>query len=764
MNKAHFSDGTHMVQKCRRAIDADHNRSEDRASILRFYNGEPTKTEEEAEKAGQTEIVNHLFGYDSMRGASEQIESIYSKDRNLVVIEVEEGKEQAIEGMALTRAFNKVLKKSGRMKPHWKAFAGYLTLLGSAHWLFHDKTDWCPECMNPFVPDDSGIVPDDMEFWATRNRLSLRELQNRLEHAKIEGSWNKRGLNEAINSLTGGTLDADGHRIWSTPSDETPEDNTIRAQSQPGGGSDFYELSIPVFHVYQPVVRNGKFGIDMTVVADLSNEYTGFWTAKGRSPEVVLGDFEHHFACSNECFVPVFLDCLLGGVTKFHRTMGLGRLNYPADFDVEEKFNRIMEGAASAAKEFIQTEEHSDLARLERYAGTGVLPPGVKFAIRTTPPNYQNLLAPINMLRQNSSLNAAGTISNDAHKGRELEVQAMQRVQRASQSIGHRMNEVYERIDILAEAMVKRMFAKGIQEQEPGWRDIQLARKKAITYGIKGESRLNKLLECDEFGEFKHISVKVSRHAGDGSNITQSMMRRTLLQFMGEFGPEARRELLRQIIIYEGNNPDLANRLLPEAQPIDSDQLARANTENYAAMTRGVTGFVPPVADDDLHQYHAPEHLSALHAAILAGQQGRWGQIEAAGFQSLAQHTEAHIQAMSRMTGVPQAEEFSGALRQLSTMAQQLSAQHQQQQAQAGPEAQRAAMEQAKLQLKDQVRQDVQQRSALKADLEERKAIADASIKDAKLIEERRRTDIQERRTKLQEDSAKEGKPTDPAP
>jgi hypothetical protein len=135
MNARYFSNTEEALSECEELTKDDAYDSHDRAVLQGFYNGRQTMTEEEADDAGVSELTNHLFGYDSINTASEQIFGIYSKSPILWHVNVRnapDGMNQRWSQKA-TQILNEAVKSSGRLKPQFKAFAGEVTLFGSFH-------------------------------------------------------------------------------------------------------------------------------------------------------------------------------------------------------------------------------------------------------------------------------------------------------------------------------------------------------------------------------------------------------------------------------------------------------------------------------------------------------------------------------------------------------------------------------------------------------------------------------------------------------
>ncbi len=107
-------------------------------------------------------------------------------------------------------------------------------------------------------------------------------------------------------------------------------------------------------------------------------------------------------------------------------------------------------------------------------------------------------------------------------------------------------------------------------------------------------------------------------------------------------------------------------------QKIDGGQIQVANNENQSCLQRGILGYVPPLNDDDIQMVHIPEHLAGIAALVKKGEVMGWDEMDIAGFQSLGQHLNLHMDAINNNPNAKQmANQVNQAMQGLIRQAQE---------------------------------------------------------------------------------------------
>ncbi|MDP2735867.1 MAG: hypothetical protein Q8P12_06700, partial [bacterium] len=557
-----------------------------------FYNGRQTMSDCEAEERGVSELTNHLLGYDSINTAQEQIFSIYSKSPILWHINVDNAPDGLDHkwGQQVTRELNRVIKGSGRLKPEFKSFAGEVTLFGSYHYCFLDLYDWCPRSRRPLAPRGTGITPEDGDYFVLRDELRLKDLyaalrkEKRLRGKGVKTGWKLKSLQDAIDAIEGNFKQAprsttNGQEESSGP---TPEEQEYDAQASTTA-SNRHRLSIPVYYLYTSRPDEEGCPFDLTIIARYPAKMKEQASNADRVLPAMLFDEERFFPAAKEFIHSFFIDCNIGGKTAFHRSMGLGYLNYDPDRDTEEFFNEAMQGSKENLRRLFAVNNSANTETINRWLSgeeySNVLPDGVQIAEVAKNPNFQYAFQTMDMLMQLTRRNAAMSISNSdgARAANELEVQALERQGRNAESIASRMNDLYDGLEKLGTTIFQRFLNEGVLPVDRGYKEIKIF-----------QDRLKKLqipiafLRKEKNGELENVTVKPNRVAGDGDKVREVMVNRALMGRLHLFSPQAQQEILRRVTAQETQDYELAEELVPREQKIDGGQVNVANNENHS--------------------------------------------------------------------------------------------------------------------------------------------------------------------------------------
>lgn len=749
MNNKYFQNTEEALRECEELTRDDHNNSEDRATLMAFYNGRQTMTDCDAEEKGVSELINHLFGYDSIQSAADQIFGIYSKSPIIWHIDVKnapDGLNQSW-GQKATKIINNAIKHSGRLKPEFKSFSGEVTLAGSYHFCFYDNYDWCPRGRRPLAPRGTSIIPADGDYFAIREELTLKDLyayRNRTERlAKrgLETGWKLPAINLAIKAIEDNLdrINDRDHAVSSNVDSEGADGPTAEEREQDfqmdTTEAERLRLKIAVYFLYTSRPEEEGTPIDLSILARFPLEVKKAATENKIKLETLLFDKERYFKKAPDFLHSFFIDCNIGGKTTWHRSMGLGRLNYDSDVDVEKLFNEFMQGTKENLRRQFQVGTSADVETINRWLSgeeySNVIPEGLTIVEGSKNPNAQNALSAMEILTQLSRMNASASVSN--RRGQrstdELEVQALERQGRNAEAIANKMNDIYDGLTHLGETIVERFLDDSILPSDRGYDEIKYAQDKFKEEGIPLA-----FLAARKNGRFTNLVVKVNRVAGDGDKVREIMTNRMLEQRLPLYSPQAQQVILRRITATETQDYDLAEELVPKEQKIDGGQVNVANNENQSSIHRGITQYVPQLNDDDIHLIHIPEHMGGLQGLLAKGQVSGWDELDMFGFQSIVQHLGLHMQQIennqaNRALATQITQALQGFIRQAQEFANNLQAKRQAEQQQMDPaQAAKLQLDGAKFQQDRLEHGDLVQHRADSLDLSRQKAGVNASL------------------------------------
>lgn len=702
----------------------------DRQRVANFYNGRETMSPEEAEKDGVKNIVNHLFGYNAIDQLRQQITSILTSGDHVWSVEIEHpryvedvARKQEVE-FIITDEFNKRLKKSKRLKPEFRAMAGNVVLHGRDTLTFVDKFDWCPRSSFIYVPGDTDTVAENFTYGFKADRIPLWRLKSYLKTAErledpAKSGWNIEGLREAIDSLEEGcglgashTVKVDNEEM---ESENSPMDKGSFAQTRESS------MTLPVWYLYEVDHNKESKPVGVSIIARYNYLGDGKTQENVRRRECLLYSKAAHFDSVRQWLFPFFVDTEIGGQASWHSSVGVGRLNYPRDADVEEFFNLAMDGAKDNCRLKWQLADGASREKAQRFfrERSDLVPEGMSVVPVPASSQFKEAFTVITTLQTLSRETSGGTITNQEGRD-ELQIQAQERQSRASALIASRMSDIYDETDELGTEILRRFCVAPTNTSNPGYIDVKLFRSALESRGIAKEE-LDEICEV-EFGVMKYVSAKTSRAAGDGSPSREMAINDRLMQSLGFFSPESQEIIKRRVVMQWTRDPDFAKTIVPYQRRPDPDQLARARNENSASIERGVVGFVPELNADDITAVHVPEHDNALEALVAkASNQGHMDPVEFAGFRSLAQHQQQHIQTLENDTANAElANAFSQRLQKHATNAQGLAKAYETNAA----NSDMTETERVKLQQKErELNQRDRQQSAVEQDREQRRVI-----------------------------------------
>lgn len=651
--RAIFSSYEDMLREANKLVEEDEFDAQDRAAIQSFYNGRETMSRSEAETQGVENITNHLFGFDSLDLSRRQIESVYTKSTTIFEFEFHKADMRVRDEWERRVAIDldRIIKKSRRFKPEWKSLAGELTLFGRGVFVFRDNEDWCPVIGRPFTPRGTGILPNQVPYCVVPDYMTVKDLYDALASSQrrnemgIESYWREADLKTLIATITG-TLNQEptlmtnyGLTSANAPADEIKETHQMGAAGDAG-----LRTRVPVFYFYIGNMDKKGCPFDLVILPRLSTAQIKSMHEKALAVPRALYDKPEYFECA-DCFLhPFFIDCELGGRTSWHRVMGLGRLNYDPDVELEEFFNEAMAGSRENIRRLYQVGSSADWEILKNWSSgngpTNVLPPGVQLAEQNKSPNFQYAFQTIQMLSQLTRRNASSNspLMGDGKAG-ELEINAIERQGRNAEALAARMGDVYECADTLGLEVFRRFLSDNALEGDRGYEEIKEFHKCLKEYGIPRAM----LLRWVEQGE---VVVKMSRSAGDGDTIRRRMANQMLMSRIQMFGSEAQQLILRRITAEETGDYDFAQQVVPYEQKDPPDQVERANDENDQCERLGIINIIPQLNDDDLDLVHVNYHFRGLQAWVARGNIRKWDQVDVAGFHALGGHCAAHIKKL----------------------------------------------------------------------------------------------------------------------
>lgn len=671
-----FADVEQMVQEADTLLsDVYPDINRDEALVTSFYNGADTMDAATAEYRGVHNVTNHLFGYDSINGATSQIEALYNREPRFWKVELRNFDDALADhwGNKMTEHLGHVIRESRRFKNVWRSASGDMVLHGRAALAYLDRFDWCPEYVRMFVPSRTGTRPEEVPYAFVPRTLSMLDIERFLKASEHANSpWNRAALLDAKECILENVGDKhEDNNPVHYGKDYDHVDDVLESQE---GGDSSYRTGIPVWYVFSSRPDEEGVPFDLTIInrkatRNVSGPF-GKTTPKKIDRKLYHQDRYHKKAC--KFLHPFFMEAKKGGDVTWHRVTGLGHLNYNSDVEMEEFFNEAMQGSRELLQRMWRVDNSVDMDRLNQWvSGEGasnVIPEGVDLVEQAKNANFPFAFTVLEQLRQVGQQHAQGAISNTNNRStNELEVQALERQGRNAQVLGNRLSDIYETADALGVEVVDRFLMPVPKKGTPGREEIEYFQRLCEEDGIPLAALREKV-----GGRFKYLRVRANRGLGDGDRVREIMALRVLTSpgVIDRFSPAAQQVLLRKFSEAELGNSDLAEELVPrpEEPPSDAEEAAGRQVvdENYVMDQ---TGQPLPLRPDENSLLHFQGHLAAMAADVQRGQMdGGWRPSDLAGFMAKAAHVEATFAALPE--GIrPQAQQ---AAQQVAQAAQPL--------------------------------------------------------------------------------------------
>jgi len=193
---------------------------------------------------------------------------------------------------------------------------------------------------------------------------------------------------------------------------------------------------------------------------------------------------------------------------------------------------------------------------------------------------------------------------------------------------------------VISNMVVKMLRAK---KTDPGYEYVEEWKSRCIEDGVPEE--MFSINESDTLGMPRHLKVRASRVAGDGSTYARIMGLQELSLIAGDFGAKAGREYQRQWVMAT-MGPEYVPAFLGAEEPDEfAGGASLAGVEN-AVMRMGES---PVFSPDNEHRAHVVTHLALGNDTIRRISQQQMTPVEADKiFTVLEPHLGEHLQVLSK--------------------------------------------------------------------------------------------------------------------
>jgi hypothetical protein len=607
------------------------NRREDRASVANFFNGAPPLTDEEAAELGFTVNVNHLFGYQDIDDAAGQMLAIYTKPTNLFQVELAAAPpgKRADWGMKAQSGATRVLRKCDGFKSDFQGAMGDATLHGETVFHFTSKSFPLPKqapLSAVLVPDSAKTDINELSHFGRIGWLTIREL-HRIIKQEPPG-WKM----ETVRKLLAKFYEAetrDGYDI-----DHTNVEELEYRRQENASTTHARRLAIPVTYFYQQ--NHDAEGEPWALTIMLRNvSYLRQEDHTEGAEELVIYDHEECYPHVKSIIQPMFMDCIIGGESKWHRVLGLGTLNYSVNQSVELMICRAKQATIEGSMNLWKVRDTSTREAVQQILmrHNGVLPEGMDLVQQRYEPNFSGILEMIQFFRQQGKQNAGGQQANSGDRNDQLEVQALAAQNSTASRSNNRSANCYDYLDRMWSEVWSRLTNPFIDTREDGYSEVMDFQNEMARHGIPLY-----------YLQPHNVQVKAVRIIGDGLRQKELAAAAYLSQNRQQFAPQVQPKITRLVTALTLDNYAIAEELTPIQEEPDAPQLMRAESENAIMIT---TRRPQTPKADDIDELHVPAHFPAMETMLqdaLQFQKAAFTPQQAQAFQILGAHVVMHIQ------------------------------------------------------------------------------------------------------------------------
>jgi hypothetical protein len=625
-----FKKAAAIIAEVQRMASADSNRREDRATVSNFFNGAPPLTDEEAKELGFTVNVNHLFGYNDIDDAAGQMFGLYTKPTHLFSVELDaappgKGMEWGAKAQA---AATRVLRKITSFKSAFEGATGDASLHGEAVFHFTSKTFPLPKqapLSLMLVPDKASTNTEDLTHFCREGSLTLRELHRIIK--KHPPGWKLSAVRRVLKKFY-------DRELSSTPSGfEIDKSNVeeLEYQRQENSSKDSSNsLSVPVYYFYQQNCDARGEPYSLNIMLRDSCYQDSDATADDR----VLYEHEECYPRVQSIIQPMFMDCVIGGESKWHRVLGLGTLNYALNQSLELLICRAKQATVEASMNLWQVKDTTtrDAVQQILLKHNGVLPVGMELIPNRYEPNLANIYQMIQMFRMQGKENSGGQQANVGDKNDQLEVQALAQQHTTATRSNNRSANSYDYLDRMWHECFARLTNPFIDERECGYSEVMDFQGEMERHGIPLY-----------YLQPHNVQIRAVRIVGDGLRSKEVAAANYLSANRQQFAPQVQPKITRLLTGLALDNYTIAEELTPIQEEPDTPQLMRAETENSIMMT---TRRKQEPKADDIDELHVPEHFPAMEILLqdaLQFQNAAFTPPQAQSFQLIGAHIMMHV-------------------------------------------------------------------------------------------------------------------------
>jgi len=670
-----FDDAYHVQSICWELRESDFPRDANRARINQLMNGFPPYSEQEVQTNNIAININFLEGTRLAHDARMQLQQSMMKAGNYFTVSTDAGpvSKRTKWATAMTKIVNTPMKSSLEFYEHMRNKMASLVLHGIAPATWETENDWCPLPLGVedlLIPGNTLLTFRNLPFFCVLKSITAPELIRLTRGAKRDPAWNMDLVEQSLAWIDRESMALRGSNypeVWSP----------TKVQERIKGDGGFYMGdTVPTLDLFDFYFWSNNGDVEGWRRRIVLDDWSANTSQPGRpnfshrselsfgkgqwlynpGDRVVASSRESLFSCS-------FAD--LSAITPFHyhTIRSLGFLLFSVCHLQNRLRCKFHESVFEALMMLFRVKSMDEAERVLKVelANRGFIDESLQFVPAAE--RYQVNTALVELgLQENQRIineNASSWTQNQNRSNDRTEktkFQVMAEVQAAQSLISAGLQQAYAYQEIEDREIFRRFLKVNSNNHE-----VLVAREKMLKAGIPEKYLI------PEAWEVSHVQV-----LGGGNKTLEMAVSEQLMNLRSNYDPEPQREILRDVTMAITDDPDRANRLVPE-QPQVTDSIH--DTEIVFGTLMGGSAVTPKSGLNRIEV--AGRMLQLMEAKVQQIMQsgGVGTPKDLQGLQMCAQYTQAFISMMDQdknehSTAKAMAQALSKLMNEVRAMAQ----------------------------------------------------------------------------------------------
>lgn len=634
-----------VEEKCWDMRLADQTRADDRAVLLRLYNGNPPYDEATEEENSIQFNRNDLTGPNVLAQSRTQYNNAHLKPSSFFVAKAHSGPghKRSQWSSSFTTNANRPLKASSAQSALIRSQGANLMTfgIGPANW--KDRRSVIPRGIpvsSLLIPSETTIEDwDNLECFAIFREWTISQLYDMTHGPKVDPGWNMTMVQKAYDYVRDDLRKSPNSLAFQYMPERVSE---LEKQDKGLYGSDAVP-TVDIWDFYckaedgngwnRRIILDSNAGQDMTSAAMRGNSRN----KTGDKEQFLYTSGKRKYADDVSQIIHCqFGDCSPYSPVKYHSVRGLGWMLWGICDLQNQEHCKLSEAVMEQFMWFFQTAGNQDLVRLKKanFQHMGIIPQGVKFLTpseRYTPNMPLIEMAFSRNRQQLGDMSSTFTRGYDEGKGQGRTATETMAIVNSSQALSSGIMELsYDYARALYREQVRRLCLKN--STDPMAREFRLA---CLKDGIPED-----MLDVNKW------SIEPEQVIGGGSKTMQMATIGFLNQIRKNLPPNGQRVVDHISVEASTDQPDLAEEIAPLG---DGNPISNSTNVAQLATDRIMRGLPFQAPKDAIYEDYVMVWMVDMGLTIQKIMQrgGTATPDELGGLMNMAKHIGAFLQVMA---------------------------------------------------------------------------------------------------------------------